>query len=140
MITELYGGVWSYAETHIIIIPTNRLGVMGAGLALQAKSRYSGIQTAYQQALSTMDDKGLPWRDDNYPSVIYRDATTISELREVLGHLSKLAGGPFVLPEMGCGLGGQRWEQTKYLYAIFEPLETEWFIIHPVKMYTGLLR
>ncbi len=57
---EVTGDIWTYVPTHRIVIPTNILGVMGAGLALAAKQKYPGIQAAYQHALSSMPDKRVP--------------------------------------------------------------------------------
>jgi hypothetical protein len=140
MITETTGDIWSYVATHKIIIPTNRLGVMGAGLALAAKQRYPGIQTAYQQALLFGHDKGSPWYSDNYAEVIlaptkrhWKDKSRIEDVADILSKLSQMPGGPFVIPEMGCGLGGLSWELTKGFYKVFEKISPEWIVVHPPK-------
>jgi hypothetical protein len=154
-LTETTGDIWSYAPTHRIVIPTNRLGVMGAGLALQAKQKYPGIQNAYQAALATMHDKALPWWDNRFPDLVlaptkrhWRDKSDPKDLMWVLSALSDIEGGPFALPEMGCGLGGLKWENTRGFYHVFiahfgVPVKSEWVVVHPpakVKMYTGILR
>lgn len=138
MLNERTGDIWSYVFTHSIVIPTNRKGIMGAGLALQAKSRYPGIQIAYQDWLGTTDDKGAPWYSEQFPDLVlaptkrcWRNSSNIPDLDEVLTKLSKLEGGPFVLPEMGCGLGGLKWEDTVHLYKVFVPVKTDWTIVHP---------
>ena len=145
MLTEMTGNIWDYVATHKIIIPTNRLGVMGAGLALEAKKRYPGIQTAYQHALKSMEDKGIPWWHDSFPDLIlaptkrhWKDKSNLNDLADILSKLSEIEGGPFALPEMGCGLGGLRWEETQGFYHVFiarfgEPVHTEWVVIHPAK-------
>lgn len=151
---EVTGDIWSYVLTHRIIIPTNQAGVMGAGLALAAKQRYPGIQTAYQQALHTGHDKRMPWSSIDYPDLIlaptkrhWRDKSRLDDLATLLTELSKVEGGPFALPEMGCGLGGLAWSQTAPLYSVFEARCTLWVVVHPlcktvggVKMYQGILR
>ena len=111
---------------------------MGAGLALQAKTRYPGIQDEYRKALKTMPDKSLPWWQVNYPHINlaptkqhWKNKSTLQEVTEVLIHLSKLEGGPFAIPEMGCGLGGLFWPQVKPAYEVLRPTLVEWVIIHP---------
>lgn len=142
-LTETVGDIWSYVATHKIIIPTNQLGVMGAGLALAAKQRYTGIQTAYQRALKAGHGKESPWLSDAYPDLVlaptkrhWRDKTNIQDLMQVLWELSNLEGGPYALPEMGCGLGGLKWENTRGFYHVFiahgfDPVKSEWVVVHP---------
>src|SRR5665213_2197185 len=150
MITETTGDIWSYVGTHKIIIPTNQIGVMGAGLALAAKQRYPGLQTAYMQARKTGHDKRCPWMSIDFADLImaptkrhWKDKSRLDDVADILIKLSKIEGGPFAIPEMGCGLGGLAWNLTKGLYKVFEGVSTEWIVVHPppkVKMYTGLLR
>lgn len=152
MLIETTGDLFSYVGTHRIIIPTNQLGVMGAGLALEAKKRYPGIQTAYQQALKIGYDKRNPWMSDDYADIIlaptkrhWKDKSRLEDVANILTKLSTLQGGPFALPEMGCGLGGLEWKLTKGFHKVFEAVHTEWVVVHPqtkmkVKMYTGILR
>lgn len=111
---------------------------MGAGLALQAKSHYPGIQVSYMQALRTMEDKGDPWDARHCSCLIlaptkrhWRDKSSMADLEVLLIKLSNLEGGPFAIPEMGCGLGGLKWEDTKHLYDVFNYVDTEWVIVHP---------
>lgn len=138
MITETTGDIWSYLGSHKIVIPTNQIGVMGAGLALQTKQKFPGIQTAYQAFLRVTHDKATPWCDNNFPSLIlattkrhWKDKSRIDDVADILIKLSKMSGGPFALPEMGCGLGGLSWQLTKGLYKVFETTSTEWIVVHP---------
>lgn len=151
MITETTGDLFSYVGTHRVVIPTNQLGVMGAGLALAAKKRYPGIQTAYQQALRTGHDKRNIWMSVDYPDLIlaptkrhWQDRSILEDVADTLTQLSKIKGGPFAIPEMGCGLGGLDWNLTKGFYKVFETTTTEWVVVHPtprqVKIYHGMLR
>lgn len=141
MLTETTGDIWSYVLTHRIVIPTNILGVMGAGLALAAKQKYPGIQTAYQHALDTLPDKRVPWWSDAFPDLIlaptkrhWVDKSRYQDVADILVKLSKMQGGPFALPEMGCGLGGLTWSLTHGLYKVFENVPTEWVVVHPCKV------
>ena len=138
MLTETTGDIWSYVETHRIIIPTNQLGVMGAGLALAAKKRYPGLQTAYQQAFRSGYDKRLPWCSNSYTDLIlaptkrhWRDKSRIEDVANLLIELSKIEGGPFACPELGCGLGGLKWMDTAPLYKVLELIPQDWTIVHP---------
>lgn len=138
MLTETVGDIWSYVATHRIVIPTNQFGVMGAGLALQAKQRYSGIQVAYQKALKTMPDKSSPWYSELYTDIIlaptkrhWKQFSSCADIRRVLSALSKIEGGPFAIPEMGCGLGGLEWSMVREYYNVFIPVKPEWVVVHP---------
>lgn len=138
MLNESVGNVWSYVGTHVIIIPTNQIGVMGAGLALQAKKNYPNIQVSYQAAFKAGHNPRLPWRSDAFPDLIlaptkrhWKDSSRLDDLSFVLKELAKEKGGPFVLPEMGCGLGGLKWEQTQLLYMVFCAVDTDWTVVHP---------
>jgi hypothetical protein len=138
MLIETTGDIWSYVATHRIVIPTNILGVMGAGLALAAKQRYPGIQAAYQHALNSLPDKRIPWWSDAFPDLIlaptkrhWVDKSRPQDVADILAKLSKIEGGPYALPEMGCGLGGLRWEDTRHFYQVFVPVKAEWVVVHP---------
>jgi hypothetical protein len=137
---ETTGDIWTYVPTHRIVIPTNQLGIMGAGLALAAKQKYPGIQTAYQHALHSMPDKGIPWMDERFADLVlaptkrhWKDDSRIEDVADILLKLSKMQGGPYALPEMGCGLGRLTWGVTKGLYKVFEEVPTEWVVVHPCK-------
>jgi hypothetical protein len=150
MINETIGDIWSYVGTHKIVIPTNQIGVMGAGLALQAKEKYPGIQKAYQCYLKTEAYKNTVWCSDNYPDLVlaptkrhWKDKSRLEDVVDILIKLSTLQGGPFALPEMGCGLGGLEWHLTEGFYKVFEKVHTKWVVVHPpakVKMWKGILR
>src|SRR5208337_4561054 len=130
---ETTGDIWSYVGTHRIVIPTNILGVMGAGLALAAKQKYPGIQNAYQHALNTLPDKRTPWYSNDFPDLIlaptkrhWIDKSRIQDVADILEKLSKIEGGPFALPEMGCGLGGLSWAQVHPFCQVFMGVKAEW--------------
>jgi O-acetyl-ADP-ribose deacetylase (regulator of RNase III) len=141
MLNETIGDIWSYAETHRIVIPTNILGVMGAGLALQAKQRYPGVQTAYQSWLAAQratDNPYTPWCSKSFPDLIlaptkrhWKDKSRLKDVADVLEKLSKIEGGPFALPEMGCGLGGLSWAQVHPFCQVFVGVKAEWVVVHP---------
>jgi hypothetical protein len=146
MLEEKVGDIWSYAKTHRVVVPTNQLGVMGAGLALQAKQRSPGIQTAYQEFLSSVsrNDKAAPWYNNLFPNLIlaptkrhWKDKSRLDDVANVLLMLSKIKDGPFAIPEMGCGLGGLKWSQVQGAYEVFKTVSDTWMVIHPEKTYKG---
>lgn len=138
MLIEVYGDIWNYVHTHKIIIPTNQLGIMGAGLALAAKKKFPGIQNDYQAALPSLSSRAIPWVPVNFPELIlaptkrhWREKSRLEDVRIVLRELSHIEGGPFAIPEMGCGLGGLKWKSVYPLYDVFRPTKQEWVLVHP---------
>lgn len=138
MISETTGNIWSYLGSHKIVIPTNQIGVMGAGLALQAKKKCPGIQESYIIFLRGLSNRNIPWIPSKYPNIIlaptkrhWKDKSRIDDVADILIKLSQMSDGPFALPEMGCGLGGLSWQLTKGLYKVFETNSTEWIVVHP---------
>lgn len=145
MLLEIRGvDIWSYDQTHTIIIPTNTFGIMGAGLALQAKTRFPGIQDSYQSTLKTMDDKSKPVRLGDYKSIIlcptkyyYQDPSPLELVVKNLKILATYKDGPFAIPELGCGLGRLTWDDVHQHYQVLRKIpDTEWVVIHPTKNYT----
>lgn len=138
------GDIWSYIETHRVVVPTNQKGVMGAGLALQAKQRFPGIQAAYQTYLSSTHNKASPWYNSLFPNIIlaptkrhWKDKSRLDDVVNVLLSLSKIKDGPFVIPQMGCGLGGLTWGQVQGAYDVFKTTSDTWVVVHPEKTYKG---
>lgn len=134
---ETSGDLWSYVGTHRIIVPTNTLGVMGAGLARQAKEKYPGIQDAYQKTLATLSDRTQPTGLEDYPDLLlvptkihYRDPSPLSLVITNIRRLALLGGGPYAMPEIGCGLGGLRWFVVRSYIAVLENVPAEWVVVH----------
>lgn len=124
-----------FDDPGIIVIPVNTVGVMGAGLAKQAKERYPLAERAYRSALRTGCLKigqvfpvYLPetyllllstkkhWR--NPSELAYVKLGLMSLTRYMLRESFKR----IAIPKLGCGLGGLAWtdvhEQISYAAAI----------------------
>lgn len=139
MLSETTGDIWSWVGSHRIVIPTNCLGVMGKGLALQAKERYPGLEDKYKEFCKSCEGFEIPPICFNdFPDVVlvptkkhWREDSDISFVSKSIHNLAKLTGGPFALPRLGCGLGKLKWETVKILYQVFETVDTEWVIVNP---------
>src|SRR5579864_8821625 len=48
------GDIWDLTD-HLIVVPINLQGVMGRGIALQAKEKYKGVQDWIRDLMYTSD-------------------------------------------------------------------------------------
>ena len=140
MLSETTGDIFSFIGTHKIVIPTNCMGVMGKGLALQAKERYPGIEDMYKEFCTNCEGPIPPVSFPEFPDLVlvptkthWRLDSDLDFVSRAVHALAKLKGGPFVLPRLGCGLGKLKWESVKVLYQVFETVDTEWVVITPHK-------
>lgn len=139
MLNECKCNIWSLLGTHKIVVTTNLLGVMGAGLARQAKQRYDGIELYYRWWLRVYGSKGkFICESEFYPDVVlfptktdWRLNSNLMLIERGLSELSQCTNGPYAIPELGCGLGKLKWEQVKPLYEVLRPSKTEFLIVHP---------
>ena len=112
------------AETEAVVIPTNCVGVMGAGLAAGAKNRFAGYYSAYRQDYlngKLRVGKCMPFRRDGTPRYVisfpskyhWRDESQLSFISAALADLTKIirtrAIRSIAIPQVGCGLGGLDW-------------------------------
>lgn len=121
MITRRSGDIFETA-CEALVIPTNCVGVMGAGLAKQAALRYPSVLQRYQhyhQRVGLSIDRLLCYPVEDGRSLIllptkqhWRDP---SQLKWVDANLARLARGlerpsnqitSLALPLIGAGLGG----------------------------------
>lgn len=152
MLTETYGNLWDFVSTHKIIITTNVLGVMGAGIAKQARDKYPGLEDDYKKMIKISNSLGTrcatkPYAPDAFPDVVlvptkydWRNPSDLGLITRNLIDLSKWLGGPYAIPELGCGLGKLVWEQVAPAYNVLIDAPADWVIVHPLKRYTGILR
>jgi len=128
--------IWAhYAAGFVACVPTNGIVangrlVMGAGLALQAKKRFPGIDLTLGKLVSEKGNHCHPifgadgsflrlvsfptknhWRNQPDPALIVRSA------RELAGLADANNWSRVVLPAVGCGLGGLSWESLYRLLA-----------------------
>lgn len=127
------GNVFS-SGAEAVVIPVNCVGVMGAGLALQARKRFAGLSASYQQCCRegvltagtvftwrapTARKDGfqwvfcfptkLDWRD---PSHLQLVAQGLAPLRAAIQTTQTTS---VAVPALGCGLGGLEWDSVEPL-------------------------
>lgn len=119
MIVFKTGSIWD-SKCDYRAIPTNMVGIMGAGLAAQCVQRYPDVLEPYKKAcLIGMHDFDKPiWfhkkrivlvatkNHFRMPSGIMDVTTSIVTLQYVI---SNLEGVSLALPKLGCGLGSLDW-------------------------------
>lgn len=149
MLTEVQGDLWDFLPTHLIVIPTNTVGVMGRGLAAQARDRFPGLETAYR-AYCQKHKSGHKMVRSEYPVCLaafpqlilfpvkrhWGSKADLDLIRTNLCRVqSKFAlepGAPAVaLPELGCGFGELTWKQVRPLFEILQDSQVKYLIVHP---------
>ncbi len=126
-----------FDDPGIVVIPVNTVGVMGAGLAKQAKERYPLAERAYRSALRLdcleirqvfpvyLPEKSLlllptkkHWRNPSELAYVKQGLMSLTRymLREPFKRIA--------IPKLGCGLGGLAWtdvyEQISYAARILQ--------------------
>lgn len=128
---ESKGDIFDYKGKEVdgIIIPTNGVvtskgNVMGKGLALEAKQRFSDFPIAIGNLISTYGLKVYAWHPPlwNDPwyiafptKYVYWEKSDLELIKGGLQTLTELVGtlklNKIWLPCIGCGLGGLNWEK-----------------------------
>ena len=121
-----------FDDAGIIVIPVNTVGVMGAGLAKQAKVRFPLVDQAYRSALRLgclEIGKVFPvYLPEKYLLLFptkkhWRNPSEMNYVKEGLFSLTRfMLREPFkriAIPKLGCGLGGLGWTDvhTQISYA-----------------------
>lgn len=123
------GNIWNYWEKgYWIIIPTNGFvkkngrAVMGRGLALQAKNRFSylNFSTIFGKRLKMYGNK--VWTIPEIRLITFpvkhnwweiADLELIEKSAEELKFQSKCIFGEIYLPKVGCGNGKLNWKEVE---------------------------
>lgn len=125
---EVYGNIWDYSADVICIttngyVKGNGAAVMGRGVALQAKQRYSGIE--FEIGRLVKEAGNHVWLvSSNGPAIITFPvkhkwnemadmgliAKSTYQLMDLIKSMNKLL---FVLPRPGCGNGQLSWGDVK---------------------------
>lgn len=139
---EAFGDLWTMRADAVCIttngyVTTAGRGVMGRGVAAQAKRRFPGIDKALGEALTKNGNhvQIIAWWGDGVALVafpvkhVWRDAADLGLIRRSCAELVVLADNPrgkagrtwerILLPRPGCGNGRLRWEDVS---PIVEPL------------------
>lgn len=136
---EATGDLWTYpADVRVITtngsIRKDGTAVMGRGVALQAKSRYHGIENDLGAALAISGNR-VHWLNEEIVSfpvkhhwmlkadidLIERSARQLVELAD-----TKDAWRTIVMPRPGCGNGGLDWKDVKPVIA---PILDDRFVV-----------
>jgi O-acetyl-ADP-ribose deacetylase (regulator of RNase III) len=125
MIIEKHGNIFD-SMCSTIVIPVNRIGVMGKGLALEAKKKYPKTFKEYralclQQEFDCLslhqewDDRRLlclatkdHWREDSDIELIRKSLLRLINHRQI-SIIKSIA-----FPKIGCGLGNLDWNKIVY--------------------------
>jgi O-acetyl-ADP-ribose deacetylase (regulator of RNase III) len=140
MIKYICGDIF-YSPTQTIVIPVNTVGVMGKGLALQAKERYPQMYDWYNLACITGDFKigNLQlWRTLSKWLLLFptkMDWRNPSRLEYIDFGLWKFTNvykemeiESISFPKLGCGYGGLSFNDVK-------PIMEEYLSNLPIKVY-----
>ena len=123
----------------LIVHGANAQGVMGSGLALQIKNRYPLAYTSYKNLPTGQDGMGacqiVRVTDTLYigncitqlnygrDGKIYADLIAVKRSLDSAFFWCDLMKQKLHTPEIGCGLGGLKWEEVN---AIFESLNKKY--------------
>ena len=131
---ELTGNIFS-SGAEVVVITVNCEGVMGAGIALDAKNRWPEIYDVYSKRceLNGFDVGEIMWADSVskkvalFPSKkLWRAPSKLSYISEGLDALrtdiDQMSITSIALPHLGCSNGGLTWSEVKPL--IVEKLST----------------
>lgn len=115
------------SDAEAIVIPVNCVGVMGKGLALQAKERWPGLEHYYRlharvQLLRPGVPTISPYRPMGTNYVFFptkdhwRNPSQLEWIEQGLDHLIILwrreGFSSIAVPPLGCGLGGLSWSEV----------------------------
>ena len=131
---ELTGNIFS-SGAEVVVITVNCEGVMGAGIALDAKNRWPEIYDVYSKRceLNGFDVGEIMWADSVskkvalFPSKkLWRAPSKLSYISDGLDTLrtdiDQMSITSIALPHLGCSNGGLTWSEVKPL--IVEKLST----------------
>jgi hypothetical protein len=149
MCCSITGDIWSFLGEGHIVIPTNLDGVMGRGIAKQARDKFPGIQSKYKSLISKMG-----WPQNGQARIIgieqatvnqdmekglyflmfpvkyhWREKANLDLIEEMLRELSQNDFGDkdVYLPLLGCGFGGL--DIGEVMQAIDRHLEATNFVL-----------
>ena len=137
-------------KAEAIVNPVNCVGVMGAGLALEFKSRFPDNYNLYRRAclnneleigkcfITQCSGNNNPEYIVNFPTKLhYRHLSKleyiIAGLTDLVIRLKQREVKSVAIPAIGCGLGGLKWELV--LEEIIKAFNSTDFIIHIYKPY-----
>lgn len=120
-----------------IVIPVNCVGIMGAGLAKQAKLRWPKMYEEYREACrEKLVRPGKVWIWLDGPKLVmcfptkrhFNDPSRLGDIEIGIEAMHKWVSdvldleddpGSIAVPPLGCGLGGLAWSDVKPLLEAF---------------------
>lgn len=133
MIQEIRGGNLLNAEAEALVNAVNAVGVMGKGLALAFRRKFSADYFEdYKRACRsgdlkigkvhfyTLNSNGEPRFIVNFPTKNHwREKSRIEDiesgLQSLLEEIEKRSARSIAVPALGCGLGGLDWKNVRPL-------------------------
>lgn len=125
MIIEKHGNIFD-SLCNTIVIPVNRVGVMGKGLALEAKKKYPKTFKEYR-GLCLQHEFGClslhrEWDNRNVLCLAtkehWREDSNIELIRKsllrLMNHRQLSIIRSIAIPKIGCGLGNLNWDEIVY--------------------------
>ena len=120
-----------------LVNPVNTMGVMGAGLALEFKTRFPINFTLYAEACRKGEVKagkvfmakaGSVWIVNFPTKKHFRDPSRMEWIEDGLDDLVEALSGRSIhsvaLPALGCGLGGLKWKDVRPV--MVDKLSNDW--------------
>jgi len=114
-------------DVDVIVNPVNCVGVMGAGLAKQFKSRYPGNFTEYKKACDAdlvRIGKGFLYRSQSSVDILnfptkdhWREPSQLDFIKQGMNDMvlimRKFDYKSIAIPPLGSGLGGLDWSEVR---------------------------
>lgn len=126
MICYSKGNIFDFFDScDAVVNPVNTHGVMGAGLAKAFKIRFPEMFEEYQTLCKYKDlqiGKIHTWYKSephilNFPTKDHwKNPSQISYIEKGLTVLANMKYNTIVIPALGCGLGGLKYDEVKSLY------------------------
>ena len=128
----VFGDIWKYSADIICIttngtIKNNGEGVMGAGIALQAKKKNLDLPAILGNTLKIYGNHFCEFKNYAFFPVKHNwwekaDLELIERSALELANFANLnADKIYVLPRPGCGNGGLKWEEVKEIIELILP-------------------
>lgn len=129
MIHYVKGDIFE-SPAPVIVNPVNCVGVMGKGLALEFKKRFSAMYTEYLKLCTQgkVNIGSLNLVHDGFTAILlfptknhWRNPSRLEDIEEGLkafcDQYDEMEIDMIAFPKLGCGCGGLEWEDVKALMA-----------------------
>lgn len=144
IINEIKGSIFD-SNMHALVCPTNTVGTLGKGLALEFKRNYPSLNVPYQTACHSgmFEVYGMYVHEvpDSDRIIVclptkqhWRNPSKLEYVEQALFSLyrdyERRGIQSIAVPALGCGLGGLSWEDVyELIYKYLDPIDI------PVEIY-----